>query len=387
MPVHRFSLPAVLKIFSGVRLLRLSLSLLLSLIVSTTLYAQPSHQSLTLTGGRVIPVNGSPFSGFSPTLGADYSLYWRQNDTTLYWTQFWRHPYFGLRANYAQIGNSIAGNRIGVAGFIQAPVYRHLDWVYSVGLSFYTNPYQRTPNPDNDFIGSYVNCLIDLGLCYSFPLRGENSLFLAFKLVHSSNGYLYKPNHGLNYLQLELGYRFGMQHSDHYVIPHPAWHIPDTVTLRRNESPLRYSDFRKDHLFFSIAPGAVMSRNDPLDLIKYYFTYTFEVGYIRHFHPAFSFGAALDLSYNGSHQQLAHADEWPIYPALTAFWDNHWGPLTLRLGLAHYLAYYPQNWEQYYERVGLFYRFGPHYNQHLGVAMKVHYDHVDYIEWTYAIEL
>lgn len=348
--------------------------------------AQPSHYSLSLTGGRVIPVNGSQYDGNSPTLGADLSLYWRQNDTALYWTQFWRQPYFGIRANYAQIFNSIAGNRFELAGFIQGPVYRHLDWVYSVGFSFYTDPYKRTPNPDNDFIGSYTNCLIDFGFCYQLPLHGDNSLFLAAKVVHSSNGYLYKPNHGLNYLQLELGYRFASHPANHYIIPNTAWHIPDTLSLRPSEQPLRWPDFRKDRFFVSVAPGGVMSRNDPLDEINYYFTYTLELGYIRHFHPAFAFGGALDLSYNGAHRQLAPDDEWAVYPALTAFWDNNWGPLTLRLGLAHYLAYYPQNWEQYYERVGLFYRFGPHYNQHAGVAMKVHFDHVDYIEWTYAFE-
>ena len=360
---------------------------MLLFVLTVSLSAQPSHHSLALTGGRVIPMNGSPYDGFSPSLGADYSLYWKQNDSSLYWTQFWRHPYLGIRANYAHLFNSIVGNRVGVAGFIQAPIYKHLDWLYSVGFSFYTNPYQRTPNPDNDFIGSYVNCLIDLGLCYSFPIYGDNSLFLAFKLVHSSNGYLYKPNHGLNFLQLELGYRFSHNHTEYAPTPSTAWLIPDTILLRHGESPIRFSDYPKNHLFFSLAPGLVMSRNDPLNIIKYYFAYTVEVGYIRNFHPAFSFGGALDFSYNGSHRSLAPDNEWPVYPAITAFWDNHWGPLTLRLGLAHYLAYYPQNWEQYYERVGLFYRFGHHYNQHLGLAMKVHYDHVDFIEWTYAIEL
>lgn len=362
---------------------------LLFVIVSIAVkvgFAQPSHYSLSMTGGRVIPVNGSQYDGNSPTLGIDASLYWRQNDTLLYWTQFWREPFFGIRANYAQIYNSIAGNRVGLAGFIQGPIYRHLDWVFSTGFSFYTNPYKVDPNPDNEFIGSHTNCLIDFGLSYQIPLEKENCLIIAAKVVHSSNGYLYKPNHGLNFLQMELGYRFASHAKGHYVIPPAAWGIPDTVMHRHKEQPLRWDAYHKGRFFVSVAPGAVMSRNDPLDEINYYFTYSLEMGYIRHFHPAFAFGGALDLSYNGSHRRLAPEGEWPVYPALTAFWDNNWGPLTLRIGLAHYLAYYPQNWEQYYERVGLFYRFGPQYNQHAGVAMKVHYDHVDFIEWTYAFE-
>ena len=345
------------------------------LFATISLWGQPTHYSLSLTGGRVIPVNGSKYSGNSPTFGADFSIYWQQRDSAD-WVRFWQQPYFGVRGNYAHIVNSIAGDRFELAGFIQAPVYRNLHWVYSVGLSGYTQPYSLTHDPDNEFIGSTLNCLIDLGFLYNVRLRNDDAFFLAAKLVHSSNGYLYKPNHGLNYIQAELGYRFAPHATAQVNSGQPTVHRPQFM-----------SDFVPRSAFFvSMAPGFVMSRNDDIDLIRYYPTYTFELGWIRHPHCAFSYGTALDLSYNGSHRLLAPSDEWPVYPALTAFGDCHWGAITLRLGLAHYLAYYPQNWEQYYERVGLFYHFGAHKRHHAGVAMKVHYDHVDYIEWTYGIE-
>lgn len=355
--------------------------LILLLTLSSAIFAQPSHYSVSLTGGRVIPVNGSQYDGNSPTLGADVSFYWQQRGEEP-WKRFWQLPYFGIRANYAHIFNSIAGDRFELAGFIEAPAYRNLHWVYSVGFSAYTNPYRISHDTVNSFIGSFLNCLIDFGFSYNFDLHDGNALFLAAKIVHSSNGYLYKPNHGLNYVQAELGYRFA---SRRYCRA-DCLQTLDWNTLGPGRVP--DSAFqRKTRLYLSFAPGAVMSRNDAVDDIRYYFAYTAQVGLIRHPHSCFSYGGSLDLSYNFAHRLLAPSDEWPVYPALQVFGDCNWGPITLRLGLAHYLAYYEQNWEQYYERVGLYYRFGDELRHRLGVAMKVHYDHIDYIEWTYAIEL
>ena len=111
--------------------------------------------------------------------------------------------------NYAHIWNSVAGDRLGLAWTLNGPLIGHLSWTYSVGLSMYTKPYSVTHDTNNTFIGSPLNCLIDLGFMYEQPLSERLTLTLTGKLVHSSNGYLYKPNHGLNYLQAELGLRFG----------------------------------------------------------------------------------------------------------------------------------------------------------------------------------
>ena len=330
-----------------------------------TAQGQPSHYSFSATSGKVIATNGSPFNGKSPTVGIDAALYWQQTDSSAC-ALFWDQPFFGLRTNYAHVFNAVAGDRIGLAGFLQGTLVGHLDWTYSVGLSFYTRPYSHFPNPKNDYIGSVANCLIDLGLLYNIPLPSDNTLFLSAKIVHSSNGYLYKPNHGLNYMQLEVGLRRGPQRE-------------------RSRQRVEFPTFVPSGApFVMVAPALVQSRYDPLTVIRYYPAYTVQLGYIQHVHPCFSYGAALDLSYNFTHRLLAPSGEWPVYPAASVFGDCQWGPLVLRLGLARYLAYYPLNWEPYYERVGLYYRFG---RQMAGVGMKVHYDHIDYIEWTWAIEL
>ena len=336
--------------------------------VATTVAAQPSHLSLSATGGKVIPTSGSPFSGNNPTMGFDACLLWQHADASVYWHRFWRNPYIGIRTGYAHVIDGIAGDRFVLAGTIQAPATRHVEWTFSTGLSFYTTPYNHSHNPRNIYIGSVVNCLIDLGFLYDLPLDGNTTLFLSAKLVHSSNGYMYKPNHGLNYMQGEVGVRLG----------------PGRHPMRMPQADTAFVPYGKG--FIMLAPSAVMSRYDPLDHISYHPAYTCQVGYVRHVHPCFAVGGAFDLSYNFSHSLLAPGGQLPVYPGATLFVDNQWGPFVLRLGVAHYLGYYPLNWEQYYERVALYYRFGPSQDHYAGVGMKVHGDHVDFIEWTYAFE-
>lgn len=361
---------------SSRRRCRLPVALLVLLLTGNVLFipvagkcqVSPSHFSFALTGGKVIPTAGSPFGGDNPTYGFDAAVCWRQEDEQQYWTTFWNHPYAGIRTNYAHILNGIAGDRFGLAGFLQGPITRHIDWVYGAGFSLYTRPYRFTHDPENIYIGSVVNCLIDVGLVLNFPVGENYTLFATGKLVHSSNGYLYKPNHGLNYLQAEVGCRFGAAQS------------PVKTSLQDST----FTPFGR--WFVMVAPGAAMSRNDPLDKIVYYPTYMSQVGYTRYFHPCFAYGGALDLSYNFAHRKLAPVDEWPVYPAVSVFGDCLWGTFDLRLGVAHYLSYYPQNWFQYYERVAIYYRFGEELRHRAGVGMKVHGDHIDFVEWTYSIE-
>ena len=91
------------------------------------------------------------------------------------------------------------------------------------------------------------------------------------------------------------------------------------------------------------------------------------------------------MMYNYAHRLLSHKGESPVYWGLSGFAESHWGGLTLRAGVGHYLDYYWQNWEQWYLRGGIYQRIG---NRHrIGVAMKLHFDHIDYIEWTYMIEI
>ena len=73
-----------------------------------------------------------------------------------------------------------------------------MDYSLGVGLSIYTKALSFTGDEENVFISSLVSCLIDV----AFNFRLGDDVLLNASLLHSSNGMLYKPNKGVNFLQL-----------------------------------------------------------------------------------------------------------------------------------------------------------------------------------------
>lgn len=350
------------------------LCLILLMLIPLVVCGQPSHYAVSITSGRIIPVNGSRYQGVTPTIGAAAQILWQQPSTD-YWQHFWHNPFFGIHCGFAHIEDDLVGERRELGGVVLTPLTKHLFLDYKIGLSFYTDPYSRTHNEDNIFIGSYVNALLAVALRFNVTTKTGLHISLGAGIVHSSSGYLSKPNHGLNYLQSDLSF---------------MW--PSRSTAKALEQT-KHSDTRADSSLFipairpylSVAPALVMSRNDAIDDNKYYFAYTLQGGAILHPHPCFSAGCNIDIMYNYAHKSSALEGEAGVYFGASLFGEAHWGRFTLRAGAGRYLDYYPQNWEQWYLRGGAYWNITS--RQRIGAAMKLHYDHIDYIEWTYMIEL
>ena len=345
-------------------------------------YAQPTHYAATLSLGRVIPINGSRYEGFTPEAGLSGDFLWQQDDGS-FWTRYWGRPFMGLHAGYYYLFDQLVGNRMELAAVTQGPIWHGLSYSLVYGFSLYTIPYRRSLIAENGFIGSYLNCLLSAGLMYEVQLRNGPALFAAFRVVHSSNGNIYRPNHGLNLIQLDLGIRLpSSRQSDRPAHPSPLsdslsrseiWSLSDRSLFRPSLRP-----------FISVAPSFVSSRTGPISDHTLYFAYALQAGLSHYFHPCWSYGANLDMMYNYSHVRDHQQGDPRPYFGLSAFAESHWGRLTMRIGGGHYLDYYRLNWEQWYIRMGGYYSLSRHHR--LGVAMKLHYDHIDFIEWTYMFE-
>lgn len=330
--------------------------------------------SVALTSGYTIPnlPKWQYIAGFSN--GFDVALSWTADDSQR-WHTFRDNPTFGLRANYAQIPNGIAGNKLGVAGFMQNPIltiHRHqLLWELDLGLSLFTNPYRRSLDPDNRFIGSYLNCLIHAGFAYRYATpRGAVSI--AEKLVHSSNGYLYKPNFGLNFLQTELAYHFSS--GKHYPLRGLG---TDTLS--------------SDYLYLSYSPGMAQPRWRTVGN-HFYYCHTASIGYMWHTTPTLAWGCGLDLSYNYSQKAISdfHLDNYtlPFYLGNTLNLETYWGRLSVRAALGAYLLRSKLTAVislPFYERVGAYYHF-PN-GLFTGISMRAYAAHIDFIEWNVGVKI
>ncbi|MCQ2298539.1 MAG: acyloxyacyl hydrolase [Bacteroidales bacterium] len=342
------------------------------LMLSSLLFAQ--QWGLSATGGYTLP-NKSEWDYIGgPNYGVDVSVRWRTSGEET-WQRLWRRPSFGLRANFAYIPDGIAGNRIGIAGFMTNPLWNDhgkgsLAWELDFGLSGYTLPYRVSHNEQNYFIGSYLNCLIHAGLEYKQPFRDGSAIVLAAKLVHSSNGYILKPNQGLNFLQVDMGYLLPAS-SQMVVSPQPV------VDLKPGH-PL--------YLSLSYAGGLVQARySGPAK--NYYYCHTAEAALMWRAAERVALGGGVDYSYNYSQLELQRwwNDDYtyPFYLCYFGSIEPYWGNMSVRISAGGYLLK-SQNPHvvslPFFERVGLYYHFPK--NIFGGVSLRAYAAHIDFIEFT-----
>ena len=341
--------------------------LLAILLVLTPVFALKAQKTtlfswdVSLNTGYMMPNNTSYSDNSSLTLGLDITLWSRGIDSS-YWRVHRNFPFFGIKASFSAIPNSPAGDRFGITGLLQQPFEKSSRWAWSfgLGLSVYTRPRSITGDTNNIFIGSLVNCLIDIGLTF----RPAKQLYLSAHVLHTSNGMLMWPNMGLNYIQLDLGYSFGNR------IPEEPYTETGSAALPRNEFGLAFS------------PGWVMSRDRDFD--GYYFCYDLSL-YLQHYtSPTFAFGGAVDLWYNTCDTRHLDREEGayqlPLYISAMAMMEFFWGPLSIKAGAGPVLLCSPQVTTPFYERAGAYYNFGKNY---VGVAVNAHGGRVEFIEWTY----
>lgn len=345
---------------------------------SATLFAQ--QYTFSMTGGWGIPF-APPFPDVEcGTVGADWAVSWPAIHEESH-----RHPCeVGLKGNATFIPGGVAGDRLGIEGFVTTP-FPYIDKFIGPcslalqlgsGLGFYTRPKDFTHDSRNKFIGSCVNCVIDIGPVLTIPTDDDHAVVLGAKFVHNSNGYLHKPNVGLNYLQGEVGWRFS---------PAEGRHRAHADTVRFSK---RYD--ARTAPFISIAPGVTVPRHDRAGNGVFRPAYTLQVGYRYAYQPCRSMALSLDMAYNFadnySYELSGEKPPLPLFLAVAGTHETHWGPLSLRLGLGYYV------WESFpdsrlYERVGLFWHFGKDARCAAGLAIKANSTHADFIEWTWCYDL
>ena len=271
---------------------------------------------------------------------------------------------YGARASFNYMPWGLAGYRFGLVGIVRAPLVGGLDYHIGAGLAAFTRPQSITHDPNNDYISSLLNCLIDVG----FDYHVGDHLMLTAALTHSSNGMLHRPNKGLNFFQAGVTYCFDGCRSSEAAIDHKP------LTTSHHE------------IGFTLSPGAAMSQKQWQE--GYYFCYDLSLNYLYHLNSVFAFGATLDLWYNDSYteplRRMGVDNPVPVYLSAMPTYEGMWGPLSLRVGVGPVLLASPIVKIRFYERVGLYYNLGRHY---LGVGINAHSGIIEFIEWSYGYRI
>lgn len=125
------------------------------------------------------------------------------NNCTAWWQMDGRCPEVGASLFLWRLGNpEVLGNIVSIAPFLAIPVARtkrlRLDWRGSVGLGYFTKPFDRVSNFTNIAIGSRVNAYMAVSAMANYQLSRKLRLTSSVGFHHFSNGAWKMPNLGIN---------------------------------------------------------------------------------------------------------------------------------------------------------------------------------------------
>ncbi|MGI6717690.1 MAG: acyloxyacyl hydrolase [Bacteroidales bacterium] len=280
------------------------------------------------------------------------------------------YPDFGVGFRYTSFNYDVLESSYSLYGYFNSKYYQNkflevmcgLDF----GLSYYTNPYHYINNPDNIFIGSNLNCYINLSSGIKFKIDDFVDITPKIIFYHSSNGTIKRPNRGTN------GFSGGIEFNYHLNGRKPYKSLDTT-----------YFFTPKNSIYFTEAVGMRSAPNK-----KRYFANTLQIGYKRMFNPIFGYGGGFDFMYSGAVIPEYNNPFKKVSGRSIATYGSFnivYNRLDLHLAIGYYL-YKPHHnlYTPIYERVGLKYMLGHNLNHSVGIMMKVHFGAIDYIEWAYS---
>jgi hypothetical protein len=281
------------------------------------------------------------------------------------WERVWNYPDVGVNLVYLNYDDVRLGHVLISTFFLQKyigdPDNRfQLSFKVAPGISYSSRAYDAETNPDNTFISTRLNAIMEGNLLAHYRLNPHLTLNGGFTFTHYSNGAIQVPNSGFNIPTLTLGMIYSANPSNY----------------TRNDEPI--SPFhRRNRLQLKFAPSVKsFDDKDP----KQYFAYTLSVNGIRYLNHKVGLNAAVDLFYNASipdRKKDPDANKYRIGLALGPELTTGKNSLLFQLG---YYVYRPVEIDKsWYWRIGIKHHFTDHL--FIGFALKAHMGKADVIEW------
>lgn len=197
-----------------------ALVMLFLLVVGSGAMAQPDTTEvrfyrkigLTLNAGTIFAhtadvenTAGSVPFGFEVEYG-------RRNISADAWKLCHCYPSSGFVLGYTNYDNAVLGAGVHAAYFLE-----HRFWAFSrvspvlraaAGLSYSTNPWHPTRNPDNQSYSLPVNAFLQLQFGLNARISEHSMLTARLGYNHISNGGIKEPNKGINWPNIAVGYAF-----------------------------------------------------------------------------------------------------------------------------------------------------------------------------------
>lgn len=279
------------------------------------------------------------------------------------------------------------GNRYGSIGecfslayFVKDHIYKGKHWSFDYDIIFGADLWTRH---GNEMLGSALNFHVSFDLGPTFRLSDRLDAAIRYGYYHSSNGATFLPDNGINSHFLRIALRY-----------HPHGR---TETIRTDTLAFK----KENQLMISEGLGWLQTYTRVGDQLPnetpFFLGNTFRVGFSRQFHPRFRWDVAIDFLWTGETRYCHELAGEPYnfwnstHLAASADIEAQFGRFAFCAGAAYYLyhgsALLPEFYTPFYERVGYKYYLGKNRNYHIGTFMKIHLNSIDYIEWTFGVNL
>lgn len=310
-----------------------------------------------------------------------------------YWDVLYRYPCYGLGVYYAYLQSPrILGNPSAFYGFINIPFFQKdrwsLNYDISLGLSYDFEQYHSKKNPLNDAIGSDVNTYISFAVQGQFRMSNHIDFIYGLDYTHFSNGRTTTPNSGLNLVGANLGLRYNYKSLKLY---------PDRYRMRLRTSKHQpyfsskisdFTPFTEWNVF--MAWGRCATYATDINRSRRYTNLTLSIDRMFRYHHKYSVGIGLDLFYDGS--MIRYFDE--DYPPLKKMFmsgvhlGHHWHfyRFTLLMQLATYLYKETPARGKWYSRLGLRYDIFPGWFGQISLKSQ-NGTKADFMEWGFGFRI
>lgn len=119
------------------------------------------------------------------------------------WNDCRCYPRNGLVISYFDFDTRVLGKAISAGAYIEPFFFPHhrinLSLKGVAGLSYLTNPYHKTRNPDNNSYSTHLSAYLALGIGFNVIINHHLSAKLSGFYNHNSNGAIKEPNSGINW--------------------------------------------------------------------------------------------------------------------------------------------------------------------------------------------
>ena len=213
------------------------------------------------------------------------------------WHKLYNFPEIGFGLYHANLNNEYLGTATALYSYINLPFSKKEKklkpiFIFSVGVTYVSLPFDMETNYQNRIIGSHINLFIKAGLGLEYKLTNKLKLSSSIALNHYSNAKTHIPNLGINVTNINLGLKYNMYESKTF------YKDFETNIANKNE-------------YLLVLSAGVKGTNKPLS--PRYLGSSFVFDYSRIITQKSKFGAGSDIFYDGTLEYYYNNDTTVTY--------------------------------------------------------------------------